>query len=654
MKSRTIGTLVIILVVLGSIYYFDYRRTVERESAELEQSRLVPLTADEIDGMTIRNTFGKFELEKRKNIWWLTQPIADQADQTVVRGQMLADLDKAERSNPFEVSTSAARGKGTGRAASTRSGSEGEEISYGLDKPTATVVLRSSSQGRGVELAFGAETPVTGECYVADRSKPNLVYTTPSKIKGIFSQDLAKLRDKTVLAFDSERVSSFWIRRSSDTVGGRKEGEEWTLDLGGGTSGTLRSLGDGPIIERMLRKVQSAQVAAFVTRDVLNLSTFGLDQPQITLELREEPTTTTATREAAGINPTTAAHLLSIGKHAPTTAASKPLYFAMRRGRNSVFTIGGDVVSVLAQPPAAYRDRRVFSFRHDEVAYLQIEAVTSVAAFSRDAKGQWRFAADPTKPLDADKVKDYIAYCLNLRIEEYPDPPITEPEDARLDKPVLRVTMATGDRAIRQGFEVGGAPKGQPFFYARRSPGADRSGESEIFLLGLPLTGFYALMRTPDFFVYKRLLSFDAEAVARIKVESRQSKEQPSSLVLTRDEKGTSATWHVTLERAGKSGTIPEYQVGVLLEALRAIDYIAPVKDVTDEVRKLEALDSPPVTIQVLDAEGKSLGAISFGDLSRGERAMVVTGEQKYFLVETKSFSGVGRAIDEIIAKLGD
>ncbi|HUT24128.1 MAG TPA: hypothetical protein VM492_07295, partial [Sumerlaeia bacterium] len=65
MKKGVITVLAVIFAALACLYYFDYKRLVERQTAEFERSRIAPFEIGDVDSLTIRNALGEFRLEKR-------------------------------------------------------------------------------------------------------------------------------------------------------------------------------------------------------------------------------------------------------------------------------------------------------------------------------------------------------------------------------------------------------------------------------------------------------------------------------------------------------------------------------------------------------------------------------------------------------------
>ena len=642
MKKRTIGALTLLLIVLGFVYYFDYRRETERESAEVKASRLLPFASQEANTLTIRNSHGIVEMEKRADGWWITSPVVDRADQFLITETLLPELEKARKSNPFQYSrkSEAGKKKESGRA----------EDSYGLIKSPLSLTLRTASNGESTQLTFGSETPVPGEIYVIDESSPNTVYVTESKIREPFMKVLSSFRDKTVLEFDPLRVEALWVKRTSDTLAARREPNgDWKMDETVATSGPLRRSADKIIMENLLRHIQETKVMGFVSTSTSQLSLYGLDQPRATIEMRDRKTTgTTATTATAATGPLETVGPLFIGNRVEGKGGGKPFCYAMRRGRDAIFLINSQLVDALLKPIVAYSDRRIFTLPSDQVSYLQIEAIVSAMAFARDKAGIWHLINDFSKPIDQEKINGYVAYCLGLRAEEYPDPPIMDPKQVHLNAPSLRVTMADEGRKVRQGFEIGATPKDRPFFYARRSPLETFPGEPSIFLIGLPLEGFYSLMRTPDYFLIKKILAFDPPNVQKIIWNFKQEGDKPGLFTMTR-EKGAS-TWKATV--GSKSSIVPENQANLLLSTLAALEYEALVKDVTKKDLKAVNLDPPPNSIHLFDAKDKELGAVSFGNSGKKEKMLVINAQGQYLLMETKLISGAGQVIDEIINRM--
>ena len=647
MNARLIAVLCLILVVLGAVYFVDYRRKLAREEAELAETQLAPFPISGITSLRIVNSFGEFALEKQQNTWWIVEPIRDKADQHLIVSKMLSELEKATKSNPFTIhSRNALRMNWEGSS----SGPDGS--SYGLEQPQMRVTMQSGETGKSVSLLFGKETPIPGEVYLVDASHPQRVYTTMKKVSDALLVDLTDLRDKTVLAVDPDRVERMSIRRGGESISAtRRPDGEWDAVLQN-TSGTLRTLADSVAMETLFLQIQAARAESFATTATLSPSLFGLDHPVAVLDLQQRSEITTGTVAEKKSSPQVKSSTLLIGDRATTANRETPLHFAMQRGRNAVFTVHHDLVSALMRPFSAFKDHRLITLSPDEIHYLQIEAITSAFALSRTEGGRWTLATDPQVRIDQDKVRRYIDYCLGLRSEVSRQLPPMSPATARLENPALRVFMATGDRKQKQGFELGGAVKGEPYFFARRSPAPVDPEESGIFLVGLPLSGFFDLMKTADYFVYRRLLDFDANEVERVVITSISKEDAGQSAQLELKRSKEVGVWTARLN-TGATVEIPANLAESFLIALQRIDYAEVAQEPTPEQLREEQLDAPPSRIEMFGSKDHRLCEIAFGDLRRAASILVRSGKDDYYQVNSDSFSALNTALHDIMVRMG-
>ena len=84
MKAR--NTVILLLIAAGVYFYMRYYESKQptTQEAEEQNSHVVQMDQDKIDGITITNPGTKIELRKQNNQWQMDAPVKDRADDAVV------------------------------------------------------------------------------------------------------------------------------------------------------------------------------------------------------------------------------------------------------------------------------------------------------------------------------------------------------------------------------------------------------------------------------------------------------------------------------------------------------------------------------------------------------------------------------------------
>ena len=655
MNSRTITILAVLAILLGTIYYFDYREKVRRETAEVSQSEVVPFTTNQIDHMTIKNSSGVYVLEKKDNKWWMSSPSKGRADQKMITGQILPVLAEAKKSNPFSI--------GAPKDGKTQAN---PIATYGLGEGAIRVTVGSDAAKKTAEFILGAETSIQGEMYIQDAADPAKVYVTSLDLKKAFERNLVDLLEKTVISIATENLTKISIHPPDDDsrtlIAQRDTAGAWTIEQQSEAAPIAAYPADARIFDAILRSLEGMKTVDSIAKD--NLPKYGLDKKAGTLELiywkkgdnNTSVPATTVFDFGYPIDDNDTATSNPLAGIVPDEKLKKPVkYYTMRTGGEMIYEADAKLLNMMKAPLELYRDRRLFTFQPDEISYLQVELINSAIAFSREAGGEWHFAADPTVAISQEKVRLYSKFCLELGIDQFaPEPPAASPEEAGLISPLYRVTMSNADRSIRQGFEIGKQIGSTPYYYARRTYATEPRFQAEIFAVALPTQLRTVLFRTDKDFTAKPLMSFSLDSVGKVEFAASKDAKSSASLIVALDEpKGGQPAWRGSINNANFKA-LPEKDCRFLVSVLKGLEYIAPIpkEKMTPEVLEKTGLKNPATNIRVYDKKNGLLSSISFNDLSKSDMGIVIDGRGDFYYVRTSSFDGLGSAMSAIGSRL--
>jgi hypothetical protein len=308
---------------------------------------------------------------------------------------------------------------------------------YGLDKPSVTVEAKLKD-GRTVGIAFGSENPKKTFTYAKLIDKPE-VFLASTTWSHLFQKSLTDLRDKKVLAFETDDVDSV---RISDGKGSeialQKSGQDWVVKK------PVETNADSSEITTFLSSVRFAKASDFADASV-DAKAAGLEPPATTVILHDAKAPADRT--------------LLIGK-----TKEKDKYWAKDSSRPAIFVIDKEIPEKARRPISDWRDKTVAKVDHDAVDELEIVRGGEKLSFKKSGsdwkladgrKAQWEKVSAILSVLDFEKAKQIV------------DAPKPLPTYG-LDKPKLEATMRQGGKDLLN-VKLGGDSKDPEGMYLKVS-----------------------------------------------------------------------------------------------------------------------------------------------------------------------------------------
>jgi hypothetical protein len=130
----------------------------------------------------------------------------------------------------------------------------GDVKAFGLDKPGLLVAF--TAKGQPHQLAVGSPAPGGRGFYARPDERPSILLIAAG-VRDSLDQPLDSLRDKTLWAFDPDRVKSVKLRSEKAEANLEKRGATWTWT--GRPNFRVRS----DRVEQLLRQLREARITAF-------------------------------------------------------------------------------------------------------------------------------------------------------------------------------------------------------------------------------------------------------------------------------------------------------------------------------------------------------------------------------------------------------
>jgi len=210
MKSKGLLAASFLLLVLAGIIWWSNRKvaTADKTPVENTTTKLLGIPEDQFQDIEIKKRAGEIiHLQRADSKWQIVSPDALPADPEAV-SSMLSSLSSLSPDRTVEE-----------KAASIDQ--------YGLSQPAFELYVTDKKK-KTSKLLIGDDTPAGTAVYAAIAGDPR-VFAISSYKKNSFDKSTNDLRDKRLLIFDSDKVSSIELNAKKQTVAFARTKDEWQI-----------------------------------------------------------------------------------------------------------------------------------------------------------------------------------------------------------------------------------------------------------------------------------------------------------------------------------------------------------------------------------------------------------------------------------------
>ena len=393
----TLLLLAIFLGLLAYIYFVESERPVSSDTDAVEKA--FAIEADSIAALQIKADSGETTtLEAADGAWQIVEPTsvaADESEASAITSSLASlDVQRVVEEEPEDLEP------------------------FGLADPRIDVAFKLEEEADFRHLLIGEQTPTGGNLYASVEGESR-VFLISNFLDRTFNRTTFDLRDKAILKFDRDEVDTVEVAGKEQTVRlAKNESEsEWTL------TAPWQGRGDYGTSEGLLGRLSTAQMRSIETEDASDLSSFGLDAPEITV------TVSAASSQAT----------LLVGEKSPDGT-----FYARDISRPLVFTVDSALVTDLNKEAAEYRRKDLFEFRPFNSTRLEVTRDGQTVAFEKvegtddqDEEEKWRQVTPSERDVDRADVDDLLAKLSNLRAQSF----VESRADTGLDSPAVTVTV---------------------------------------------------------------------------------------------------------------------------------------------------------------------------------------------------------------------
>ena len=395
---RSTIALLVVLLGLCAYIYFVISKKPESGAQTAKERVFVSLDADKIDEIRVKSESGDTTTVKKANgMWQVTAPLTVKADQMQV-GALATNLSTLEITRVVDENPADLK-------------------EYGLESPRVEIEFKASGDktyGDSHRLFLGVKSPTGGDLF-ARRDADKRVILVAGYTEPIFNRATFDLRDKTLLAFDREKVDRIDISANGKALELAKEGTDWKLTR------PAAAFADYAVVDSLVGRLQTAPMKSIVTEQAApaDLKKYGFDKPQATAVLT-----------AGGATASLVVGAKATGDDVYVRDPSKAL----------IATADGALLKDLQKGADDYRRREIFAFRAYSTDRIEFTRGGQTIVFEKiKAQGQtpekWHRASPNAGDPDATSMENLLVKLESLRAASFVD----SPAKTGLDKPSLTV-----------------------------------------------------------------------------------------------------------------------------------------------------------------------------------------------------------------------
>jgi len=411
-EFRTTVVLLVIVLLLGGWIF------LRKEWGPVKEGfKPFDVNPDEVVELTVKNerSKGTIVLKREKKTWWMDKPRRARADQDFLK----TTLDQLKDLTATQDLTEALKGR--------------DLSEYHLkDAPRVLLTVRLKS-GAEHTLRFGDKT-VDSQSVYTQLESGNIVLVPSALFDDLNGRDVDGFRDKKLLVFDHNKVDRIALTYPDKVIEIERKGDfDWKLTQ------PLVTAAETNAVDTLMNKLETLQATRFVEEEPKDLSRYGLDAPQLRVDLwvkgRKQP------------------HTLWVGKDGKDADVNN-VYVRSSRIK-PVVTLSSYLVKDLKQDVKTLRSKSVLTIIPNDVKRLTLtypgQPTIEVEQTGAETTPKWELKKPLAAPADRQTVEQLL-FSLN-----------GQTADDFIDKPASLAPYGLAPPRVEVGLYVGaGVPASPP------------------------------------------------------------------------------------------------------------------------------------------------------------------------------------------------
>lgn len=387
MKSRNLLIAAVLLAALSGLVYWSNKHPKSTDTSTTTPSpTLAAIPDSQIQEIDLKKKDGStLTLQRQNGKWAITSP-----------EQVATDQDAA---------TSVASALNSITADSVVEDKATDLAKFGLKDPSLTVTVHEKN-GKTENIAFGDDVPTGSLVYASVNSSPK-VYSVFSSTKTSFDKSLNDLRDKRLLTFDTNKVTSVDLVSGKSQVGfGKNNQNEWQIVR----PQPFRA--DNFQVEELLRKLTDAK---------MDLSGNADDLKKVDAAY------------AAGTPVGVAKVTDASGTQTLDVRKNKDDYYAKSSVVKGAYKISSDLGKEIDKPLDDFRNKKIFDFGFSDPNKIELQQGSADKTYARSGS-DWKLNG---KTMDPGKIQAFIDKLRDLSATKF----VTE----GFTTPTVTITVTSND-----------------------------------------------------------------------------------------------------------------------------------------------------------------------------------------------------------------
>jgi len=342
-----------------------------------------------------------FACEKKGFEWNLVEPITAKADTRAVE-KVISDLNslKVDRFVDHDIDDLAV---------------------YGLSQPQIEVIV-SLSGGEDKSLLIGREE---GDLVYVKTDSGEQVFLVDAEIIGKLPDVPSDLRDRTIMAFDTNAVDKLELKYAGRSIICEKksddEGKIWQI------TAPIKTKANSAQIDEILRQLHDLKAEEFISDEAQDLAIYGLEQPQIQAVISIEGSYT---------------ETLLVGKKAGESV------YVKATSSESVYLVEAGIVDGLRKETLDLRDQQVMKFEKNDVKRIELKTSDVTIACIKQER-DWRIIEPIREKAKNYVVNDILSKLEALKAEKFVAEKAARLSEYGLDEPDVKATVAFRDDSVK-------------------------------------------------------------------------------------------------------------------------------------------------------------------------------------------------------------
>jgi len=379
-------------------------RDATRPVAELRDKTVLAFSRADVAGLEIATGGETIAVEPEGQKWKIARPGPRPADSELV-SELLEKLGAA-KVKEFVAEAPASLGR------------------YGLDRPLRLAVVVGKEKDRASKvILFGNVDEAKKGVYAMREGEPS-VLLVPDDVWKAVPQTVAALRDKTVVAFERDKITRFDIESPKGQVTVTRDKDGWKITAPEAVAADQVEAG------AVLTRLQGLRAQGFLSEDATGIPRY-LAKPEVKITLHAEGAP---------------APITVLFAPATDRRGGQPTAYAAVAGQGPVVLVDGKSLATVGRTALELRDRRVFAdLQPKDVKRVRVKANGQTALLERSGDADWKLV-EPTKgAAKSSKIEDILYTLRALKWDEIVAAKGDAPARWGLDAPTLEVTLFKAD-----------------------------------------------------------------------------------------------------------------------------------------------------------------------------------------------------------------